>query len=104
MPPPASEDGCADAEFFRSLLPPMISLEDGWMDVWGAVFDRLASDGRDPDEVRKVCRWGRKDSFWGPHFLSPVRLLKRKDGALFYDRLLAAMRASSVVQSAEPRL
>lgn len=103
-PPRASDAGREDAEFFRSLLPPMTSLEAGWQDIWGAAFDRMASDGRNPDEVRRVCRWARKDSFWSPHVLSPVRLVKRKDGSLLYDRLLAAMLASTAVKSCEPKM
>ena len=103
-PPRASDAGREDADFFRSLLPPMTSLEAGWQDIWGAAFDRLASDGRDPDEVRRVCRWARIESFWSPHVLSPVRLVKRKDGAMLYDRLLAAMRASTAVKSCEPKM
>jgi len=103
-PPRASDAGREDADFFRSLLPPMMSLEAGWQDIWGAAFDRLFALGCDSYELRKVCRWARKDSFWAPHLLSPARLLKRKDGALFYDRLFEAMRASTAVKSSEPKM
>lgn len=93
-PPPdkpakqASERGLKFADWFRSTLPADIRLSKGWREKWAICFDdMLRLDGRDPEQVWKICQWARADEFWQKNFLSPSKLRERDQGGIqYFDR------------------
>ena len=91
-----SHAGLDFAEWFRSTLPERVSLAKGWREQWGRAFDALVRiDKRDPEEIWRVAKWGRADSFWASRFLSPLKLRKRnQEGVAYFDAFSAQMNGS----------
>lgn len=93
-PSAATERGYAFADWFKTLLPAETRLSDTWRDSWAKCYDQLIIiDQRTPEDIARVCRWGRTDAFWCRNFLSPLKLRQRDDGGVFYfDRFLQRMK------------
>lgn len=91
-----SENGLKFADWFKTLLPPNIRLQDGWRTKWAELYDELIRiDKRTKDEIKAVCQWARKDEFWSPNFLSPMKLRKSKDGVMYFDLFQEKMKTPS---------
>jgi hypothetical protein len=90
---PASDAGKEFADWFRTLLPEGIRLSESWRESWAETFDKLVRlDSRTSEQIRGVCQWGRKDSFWSSNFMSPAKLRdKNKDGTCYFDVFAAKM-------------
>ena len=72
---PPSEPGLEFADWFRSTLPESVSLAKNWRDQWARAFDALVrTDKRTHEEIWRVSKWARADSFWAAKFLSPLKL------------------------------
>ena len=86
----ASSEGTTFAHWFRDTLPEKTNMPDRWEKSFAQTYDDLVRlDGRNPDEIRRVCQWARTDSFWASNFQSPAKLRKRnKDGIQYYDVFL----------------
>ncbi len=100
----SSPEGLEEADEFRKLLPDGMVPPRNWRASWGSVFDAMAEEGRDEEEMWRVIRWARDDSFWSPHVMSPVALRKKSNGVQLYDRLLAVMSAATKKAVCSPRL
>ena len=85
-----SSEGTTFAHWFRDTLPEKTNMPDRWEKSFAQTYDDLVRlDGRNPDEIRRVCQWARTDSFWASNFQSPAKLRKRnKDGIQYYDVFL----------------
>jgi len=85
-----STEGTAFARWFRDTLPEKTNMPDRWEKSFAQTYEDLVRlDGRNPDEIRRVCQWARTDSFWASNFQSPAKLRKRnKDGIQYYDVFL----------------
>ena len=85
-----SSEGMTFAHWFRDTLPEKTNMPDRWEKSFAQTYDDLVRlDGRNPDEIRRVCQWARTDSFWASNFQSPAKLRKRnKDGIQYYDVFL----------------
>ena len=85
-----SSEGATFAHWFRDTLPEKTNMPDRWEKSFAQTYDDLVRlDGRNPDEIRRVCQWARTDSFWASNFQSPAKLRKRnKDGIQYYDVFL----------------
>lgn len=63
---------------------------------WADAFDKLIRiDGKTADQVHRVCRWARNDSFWRGNFMSPVKLRDKRDGVSYCDFFLNKMGTSA---------
>lgn len=91
--PPASPEGLEFADWFLTLTDPKLRLVPKWREQWAKLYDDLLRlDSRDPDEVRRVCEWARRDVFWSGNFITPMKLRARNgDGILYYDVIKARM-------------
>lgn len=97
-----SERGLAFADWFRSTLPPSANLAAAWRENFARSFDEMIEhDGRTPEDIFRVCKWGREHAFWRGHFMSPAKLRARRDGAQFFDRFFEAMKGAAGGSAAE---
>ena len=92
LKPKASERGFAFADWFRSTLADGVKLSAKWREDWAVCFDHMQLiDGRTPEQIAAVCKWARGHDFWRSHFLTPLKLRQRKDGAMYFDRFAESM-------------
>lgn len=94
-PPRAAPSGTGFqfADWFRTMVPQDIHLSDNWRTGWARTYDQLIASGRTDGDISRVVRWARADDFWAANFLSPAKLLKRKDGITYFDAFLARMKS-----------
>jgi hypothetical protein len=84
-------------EWFLDLLKrtgaPEPKLTDSNRAAWADVYEKMVRiDQRTKDEIKKVCQWARRDSFWSANFLSPAKLRqKNRDLVLYFDVFLNRM-------------
>lgn len=92
----ASPEAIQFAVWFKSSIPEAVNLAKNWQQSFAKAFDDLVRlDKRQPEEIRRVCQWARKDSFWSGNFMSPVKLRKRNgDEITYYDVFLSRMQSS----------
>ena len=85
-------------EWFLVLLrrtgsnPP--TLNDKHRAEWAETYRKMVKlDKRDPDEIRRVCEFARKDEWWKERFLFPQTLRRKRseDGTMWYDVFLSKM-------------
>jgi hypothetical protein len=80
-----SQEGVQFAQWFKSSLPETVKLKANWQESFAKTFDDLVRlDGRSPDEIRQVCKWGRTDPFWQSNFMSPAKLRERNPSGIKY--------------------
>ena len=93
---PPSQAGLEFADWFRSTLPESVSLARNWRDQWARAFDALVrTDKRTHEEIWRVSKWARADSFWASRFLSPLKLRKRnQEDVAYFDAFSAQMNGS----------
>lgn len=85
-----SNDGLVFADWFKTLLPETLSLPKNWNQKFAKAYDDMARiDGRKPDDIRSVCQWARTNDFWKNHIMSPAKLRERKDGIMYFDKLMS---------------
>ena len=91
-----SQAGLEFADWFRSTLPESFSLAESWREEWARAFDALMRiDKRAPEEIWRVSKWARADSFWVSRFLSPLKLRQRnQERVAYFDAFSAQMNGS----------
>lgn len=92
-------------EWFLSLLSetgaPDPKLSNSTRESWADCYRKMIElDGRSKDDVARVCRWARNDSFWAKNFMSPMKLREKKDGVMYFDQFLNRMQSGGA--SAKP--
>jgi Helix-turn-helix domain len=81
----SSTEGIQFAQWFKSSLPESVKLQDNWQQSFAKTYDDLVTlDKRTPEQILKVSRWARTDSFWQTNFMSPSKLRKRNRDAITY--------------------
>ena len=82
----------------------VFSLAESWREGWGRAFDALVRiDKRDPEEIWRVAKWARADSFWASRFLSPLKLRKRnQEGVTYFDAFSAQMNGNKARYKPSP--
>ena len=88
-----SQAGLEFADWFHSTLPESFSLAESWREECARAFDALVRiDRRTPEEIWRVCKWARADSFWASRFLSPLKLRRRnRERVTYFDAFGAQM-------------
>lgn len=95
----SSERGKSFADWFKKLLPADIQPAGKWQEQWAKCYDDLIADGREPEQIAKVCQWARGDAFWGSNFMSPLKLRKKnRDGVAYFDVLAEKMKGAPAAQ------
>lgn len=76
-------------DLFQEDLKPDEKEKINWLDEIRMLIE---IDGKNPEEIISVIRWGRLNDFWKTNFLS-IRKLRKKDsnGTKFYVRFLTQM-------------
>jgi DNA-binding MarR family transcriptional regulator len=81
-----SSDAIRLSTLFKSSLPNDTDVVSNWKISWPKTFDQLIAKGRNLDEIEKIIRWARTESFWRKNFMSPSKLTKRNnEGVAYYD-------------------
>jgi hypothetical protein len=99
-----SQAGLEFADWFHSTLPESFSLAESWREECARTFDALVRiDQRTPEEIWRVCKWARADSFWASRFLSPLKLRHRnRERVTYFDAFSAQMNGNKPCRPKPP--